>query len=69
MAPNAIAARLDQLPSLVASLKSQLADQEAAAAQIVGGGPLLACPVGQPRAFSDDFGAPRPGGTRIVLRG
>ncbi|HMC37307.1 MAG TPA: peptidoglycan DD-metalloendopeptidase family protein [Actinomycetota bacterium] len=59
-----ISSRLAQLQSLVASLGSQLAAQEAAAARIVGGGPLLACPVGQPRAYSDDFGAPRPGGRR-----
>src|SRR5207245_7988655 len=60
----AISAKLAQLQSLVAALGSQLADEQAAAARIVGGGPLLACPVGQPRAFSDDFGAPRPGGRR-----
>lgn len=60
----AISTKLAALQSLVASLGSQLADQAAAAARIVGGGPLLACPVGQPRAFSDDFGAPRPGGRR-----
>jgi len=60
----AIASKLASLQALVASLGSQLADQAAAAARIVGGGPLLACPVGQPRAFSDDFGAPRPGGRR-----
>ena len=61
---DAIASRLAKLQSLVASLGSRLADQEAAAARVVGGGPLLACPVGQPRAFADDFGAPRPGGRR-----
>jgi murein DD-endopeptidase MepM/ murein hydrolase activator NlpD len=61
---NAISSKLAQLQSLIASLGSQLAAQEAAAARIIGGGPLLACPVGQPRAFSDDFGAPRPGGRR-----
>ncbi|MGH2555805.1 MAG: M23 family metallopeptidase, partial [Actinomycetota bacterium] len=35
-----------------------------AAARAVGGGALRACPVGQPRAFSDDFGDPRSGGRR-----
>jgi murein DD-endopeptidase MepM/ murein hydrolase activator NlpD len=29
-----------------------------------GPGPLKACPVGQPRSFTDDFGDPRPGGRR-----
>jgi peptidoglycan LD-endopeptidase LytH len=58
----AISQKLGELQSLVASLGAQLADQAAAAAQ--GGGPLVACPVGQPRAFADDFGAPRPGGRR-----
>jgi murein DD-endopeptidase MepM/ murein hydrolase activator NlpD len=61
---NAISQKLAELQSLVSSLGIQLADQAAAAARIVGGGPLLACPVGQPRAFTDDFGAPRPGGRR-----
>ena len=29
-----------------------------------GSGPLLTCPVDQPRGYSNDFGAPRPGGRR-----
>jgi murein DD-endopeptidase MepM/ murein hydrolase activator NlpD len=29
-----------------------------------GSGPLLACPVDQPRGYSNDFGVPRPGGRR-----
>jgi murein DD-endopeptidase MepM/ murein hydrolase activator NlpD len=33
-----------------------------AEARQVGGGPLVACPVGKPHAFWDDFGDPRPGG-------
>ena len=58
---------------LVAKLAAQLARERAAAAararalaeaaaRRVGGGPLEACPVGQPRTFYDDFGDPRPGG-------
>jgi peptidoglycan LD-endopeptidase LytH len=59
--------------SLVAKLRDRLAAEEAAAAReaaaladaaarAVGGGALKACPVGQPRSFTDDFGAPRYGG-------
>jgi murein DD-endopeptidase MepM/ murein hydrolase activator NlpD len=59
--------------SLVARLHDRLAAEQAAAARraaaladaaarAVGGGALRACPVGQPRSFSDDFGEPRYGG-------
>jgi murein DD-endopeptidase MepM/ murein hydrolase activator NlpD len=71
-----IADKLREAAALEAKLKVQLARERAAAAaaararaqaaarQVGGGGPLRACPVGQPRAFSDDFGDPRPGGRR-----
>jgi murein DD-endopeptidase MepM/ murein hydrolase activator NlpD len=63
-------ARIDRLfaeqSSLVSKLRSQLASERsalaAAAARVVGGGALKACPVGEPRTFSDDFGQPRYGG-------
>jgi murein DD-endopeptidase MepM/ murein hydrolase activator NlpD len=72
----ALAGRLDQVAAEVADLERRLAReraaaraQEAAAAarqapavRVVAGGALQACPVGQPRAYSDDFGAPRSGG-------
>jgi murein DD-endopeptidase MepM/ murein hydrolase activator NlpD len=59
--------------ALEAKLADRLAAERAAAAAAarakaeaearqVGGGPLLACPTGQPRTFYDDFGDPRPGG-------
>lgn len=61
--------RLEALRDLVAELERRLAGERArrqalaeAAARVVGGGPLQACPVGQPRAFGNDFGQPRPGG-------
>jgi murein DD-endopeptidase MepM/ murein hydrolase activator NlpD len=70
---NAIAADEKAAQGLVSRLRGQLARERAAAAararvlaeaaaKRVGGGPLDACPVGQPRTFSDDFGDPRPGG-------
>ncbi|HXF56350.1 MAG TPA: peptidoglycan DD-metalloendopeptidase family protein [Actinomycetota bacterium] len=62
-------ARLEALRGLVAELERRVAEERArrqalaeAAARAVGGGPLQACPVGQPRAFGNDFGQPRPGG-------
>jgi murein DD-endopeptidase MepM/ murein hydrolase activator NlpD len=69
----AIAGLFSEQASLVAKLRDQLAAEQAAAARraaalaaaaarAVGGGPLQACPVGQPRSFSDDFGEPRYGG-------
>jgi murein DD-endopeptidase MepM/ murein hydrolase activator NlpD len=65
----AIGARLQTVQSEVASLQRKLdAERRAAAAaaaigvRIVSGGALQACPVGQPRAYSNDFGAPRSGG-------
>jgi peptidoglycan LD-endopeptidase LytH len=59
--------------ALEAQLADKLAAERAAAAAAararaqaearqVGGGPLVACPVGPPRTFYDDFGNPRPGG-------
>jgi murein DD-endopeptidase MepM/ murein hydrolase activator NlpD len=71
----AIAARLQEAKALEAKLQVRLARERAAAAAAararaeaaarqVGGGALRACPVGQPRAFSDDFGDPRSGGRR-----
>jgi murein DD-endopeptidase MepM/ murein hydrolase activator NlpD len=69
----AIASQFAAAQSQIASLQAKLAALEAAAraaqpgasgppGPVTGGGPLQACPVGQPRAFSDDFGDPRPGG-------
>lgn len=69
----AIAADEREAQALVSKLRDQLARERAAAAararelaeaeaRRVGGGPLEACPVGQPRTFTDDFGDPRPGG-------
>jgi peptidoglycan LD-endopeptidase LytH len=68
---TAIASKLAEAQSAVAALQRKL--EAAAAAQtlavstgssgaVTGHGALQACPVGQPRAYSDDFGAPRPGG-------
>jgi murein DD-endopeptidase MepM/ murein hydrolase activator NlpD len=70
-----IARKLQEAAALEARLQDRLARERAAAAAAararaqaaarqVGGGALRACPVGQPRAFSDDFGDPRPGGRR-----
>jgi murein DD-endopeptidase MepM/ murein hydrolase activator NlpD len=69
----AIARLFSEQSSLVGRLRERLADEQAAAARrtaaladaaarAVGGGPLKACPVGQPRSFTDDFGQPRYGG-------
>jgi murein DD-endopeptidase MepM/ murein hydrolase activator NlpD len=65
----AVSERLEALRGVVAELERRLAEERArrralaeAAARAVGGGPLEACPVGQPRAFGNDFGQPRPGG-------
>jgi murein DD-endopeptidase MepM/ murein hydrolase activator NlpD len=69
----AIASKLAEAQSAVAELQRKLEAEAAAAARTlavstgssgagIGHGALQACPVGQPRAFSDDFGAPRPGG-------
>lgn len=70
-------AAMNELFAEQQALEAKLADElaaeqaaEAAAARAraqaearqVGGGPLVACPVGQPRTFYDDFGDPRPGG-------
>jgi murein DD-endopeptidase MepM/ murein hydrolase activator NlpD len=71
----AIADKLEEARALEARLEGRLARERAAAAaaakaraeaaaRAVGGGALRACPVGQPRAFSDDFGDPRSGGRR-----
>ena len=70
-----IAGKLEEARALEAKLGARLARERAAAAAAarakqeaaarqVGGGPLRACPVGQPRVYSDDFGVPRPGGRR-----
>ena len=69
----AIASDEREAQGLVNKLRDQLAAERAAAAAAakaraeeearrVGGGPLVACPVGDPHSFSDDFGDPRPGG-------
>jgi peptidoglycan LD-endopeptidase LytH len=65
----AIHARLDQVAAEVAELEDRLAAERAAAREaarlsvpVFAGGALQACPAGQPRAYSDDFGAPRSGG-------
>lgn len=70
-------AAMNELFAEQRGIEAKLADQfaaeraaEAAAARAraeaearqVGGGPLVACPVGHPHAFWDDFGDPRPGG-------
>jgi murein DD-endopeptidase MepM/ murein hydrolase activator NlpD len=71
----AFADKLEEARALEARLAGRLARERAAAAaaakaraeaaaRAFGGGALRACPVGQPRAFSDDFGDPRPGGRR-----
>jgi peptidoglycan LD-endopeptidase LytH len=68
-----IAKLFSEQASLVAKLRERLAAEQAAAARrataladaavrTVGGGAFRACPVGQPRSFSDDFGQPRYGG-------
>ena len=67
-----LAAAFARAQSAVADLQARLAREQAAAARLArstqpssrhgGGGALQACPVGQPRVFGDDFGAPRPGG-------
>jgi peptidoglycan LD-endopeptidase LytH len=61
----AIGRSLAAAQSAVASLEKKLNEERAAVqheATQSGGGALAACPVGQPRAFTDDFGDPRPGG-------
>jgi murein DD-endopeptidase MepM/ murein hydrolase activator NlpD len=69
----AIASDQEEAKALVSKLAAQLAQERAAAAarakalaeaeaRQVGGGPLVACPVGEPHTFTDDFGDPRPGG-------
>lgn len=70
----AIAATFRRAQEAVAELQRQLekeravaraaaaARAESAPAPVFGGGPLQACPVGQPRSFVDSFGYPRPGG-------
>jgi murein DD-endopeptidase MepM/ murein hydrolase activator NlpD len=75
---TAIASRLAQAQALEARLQDRLARERAAeqarreaaarlaarqvSAPVNSGGALQACPVGNPHSFSDDFGAPRPGG-------
>jgi len=62
---SAIASAMTRTQAVLASLQKKLAAEQAAAAAgppIRPGGILQACPVGQPRAFVDTFGAPRPGG-------
>jgi murein DD-endopeptidase MepM/ murein hydrolase activator NlpD len=62
---RALEARLaDRLAAERAAEAARRAAEAAALARQVRGGPLLACPVGQPRAFGNDFGNPRPGGRR-----
>jgi len=65
---NSLSADRAKAAELVAKYKKQLKAQELAAARAathggptVGGGPgpLFVCPVDQPRAYSDSFGAPR----------
>jgi peptidoglycan LD-endopeptidase LytH len=66
----AIAQAFVQQQAELAHLQARLAAEQAAAAAAasqpesapVGHGIFGACPVGQPRAFGDDFGDPRPGG-------
>jgi peptidoglycan LD-endopeptidase LytH len=70
---SAIDRLFSEQSSLVGRLRARLANEQAAAARkaaaladaaarAVGGGALQACPVGQPRSFTDDFGQPRYGG-------
>jgi peptidoglycan LD-endopeptidase LytH len=65
---EAIARAFADQEAEVADLQTRLAAEQAATVASqpepgpVGQGVLAACPVGQPRAFGDDFGAPRPGG-------
>lgn len=62
---RALEARLaDRLAAERAAEAARRAAEAAALARQVRGGPLLACPTGQPRAFGNDFGNPRPGGRR-----
>ena len=65
----ALAARFQSIQAEVSALQRKLdAERRAASAavavgvQIVSGGALQACPTGQPRAYSDTYGAPRSGG-------
>jgi murein DD-endopeptidase MepM/ murein hydrolase activator NlpD len=67
----ALATRFDQVADEVGDLERRLAQERAAAreaaklastVQVFAGGALQACPVGQPRAYSNDYGAPRSGG-------
>jgi len=74
----AIADEFAQAQALEAKLEDQLARERAAeqarreaaaraaaeqpSSPVHHGGALQACPVGNPHSFSDDFGAPRPGG-------
>ena len=64
-----IAAQLASAQALEEKLQARQAAERLAAAKVAAaaeptkpGGPLQACPVGQPRTFFDDFGDPRPGG-------
>jgi murein DD-endopeptidase MepM/ murein hydrolase activator NlpD len=64
-----IASQFRRVQAEVSSLQRKLAAEQRAVrvaasigTRIVRGGALQACPVGQPRAYSDDFGAPRSGG-------
>lgn len=70
-----ITLKLSEAQRLQIDLENELAQERAAAARAAtssrttsaplsgrSGGPLQACPVGQPRTFVDTFGAPRPGG-------
>src|SRR5205814_1141301 len=66
---SAIASKFTSVHAEVQALQRRLAQEQRAAriaqaigVRVVSGGALQACPVGQPRAYSDDFGAPRPGG-------
>ena len=65
----ALASKFRSVQAEVASLQRKLDAERRAAAvataigvRVVSGGAFQACPVGQPRAYSDDFGAPRSGG-------
>jgi murein DD-endopeptidase MepM/ murein hydrolase activator NlpD len=59
---RALEAKLaDRLAAERAAAAAAARAKAAAEARQVGGGPLVACPVGQPRTFYDDFGDPRPG--------
>lgn len=72
-----LAAQLDEQQALVAEIEARRREAETIAQDLseeyrqqvaqgftgpIGDGPLKVCPVGQPRAFGDDFGAPRYGG-------